>query len=75
MKLVKRIRIKLYYQLLQILFVQKECDLPSEFNEKINLFIYFDYEREFGNSSAKISNEQISDLLHFLKQNKILKNF
>lgn len=71
MNFAKRIYIKAYYKFCNLLIEQIPCDLPSGFRNKVNLFIYFDYEREFGGHKTNICDRDISEILSKLKETQI----
>ena len=63
MKISERAYKKVYYQFCKLIISQTPCKLPTEYEHKLNLFIYFDYEREFGGHKTNISDRNIFDLL------------
>ncbi len=70
-RLKNRAFIKVYY-----FFVSKFLVSQTNFNRKNDatrkrIVLYFDYEREFGNSAAKISDEQIMEILVQLNKYKL----
>lgn len=63
MNTLLKIRQKLYYRIASLLLKQEAISLPPEMGNKKNLFIYFDYEREFGGHNTSITDSDISFLL------------
>jgi peptidoglycan/xylan/chitin deacetylase (PgdA/CDA1 family) len=72
MTLVRSIYKKAYYQTLNIILPKRELQLPSPYQSKRNVFIYFDYEREFSGYDTKISDAEIKEILNTLGKRKIL---
>ena len=62
---------RLHHKYGEFLLRSDKVLMPGVFKKKKNLFIYFDYEREFGNSLSNINNEQINSLLDLLADYKI----
>jgi len=60
------LRIKLYYRYADSVVNSKIISLPELLKDKKNLFIYFDYEREFGGHATNVCNEDIIKLLNTL---------
>ncbi|MFC2152756.1 polysaccharide deacetylase family protein [Bacteroidota bacterium] len=60
---------KLYYIFLDILIPKKQLIIPSFLNKSKNIFIYFDYEREFGGHHTTISDNDVYYILELLKTN------
>lgn len=71
MKLFKRAISKVYYFTLKIILKNREVSIPQEFKNTRNLFIYFDYEREFSGHKVNITDNNIFSLLEMLSQNNI----
>ncbi len=71
MNIIKKIKQRLYYKFANKILKTEPVKLPDSYSFKKNLFIYFDYEREFGNNYANISDEEIKQILDVLSQNKI----
>jgi peptidoglycan/xylan/chitin deacetylase (PgdA/CDA1 family) len=71
MKKLSNIKTKLYYIILKILLFKKVYTLPTYMRDKKNLFLYFDYEREFSGHNTKISNDNIYEIINILKTYKI----
>lgn len=69
MNLLKRTYKKLYYYFSNKLLNQKIIELPAELRSQKNLFIYLDYEREFG--GHKINNDNILEILNALDKYSI----
>ncbi len=62
---------KLYYIFLDIILPKTKFNVPTSISNKINIFIYFDYEREFGGHSTSVSDDDINYILEFLKTNSV----
>jgi peptidoglycan-N-acetylglucosamine deacetylase len=71
MQLINKIHIKLYYLIADIILNKKDLFLPDELRSKRNLFIYFDYEREFSGHKTTVTDENITELLTFLDRHDI----
>lgn len=71
MKYFNRIYTNLYYKALDLLLPGKKILLPPSLIEKKNIFLYFDYEREFGGNNTKISNNEIELLLKIFSEYKL----
>ena len=56
-----KIYIKLYYRFWYFVLPQKKVTIPDSLKTSRNIFIYFDYEREFGGHSTNIS-----DIIHII---------
>jgi len=50
---------------------KKYCTIPDFLKKTKNIFIYFDYEREFGGHSTNILDENIKYLIDILERNSI----
>jgi peptidoglycan/xylan/chitin deacetylase (PgdA/CDA1 family) len=61
-----RIRNRLYYKYSNWVLNARSALLPESFKKRKNIFIYFDYEREFGGFKSNISDLFISELLAVL---------
>jgi peptidoglycan/xylan/chitin deacetylase (PgdA/CDA1 family) len=66
------IQLKLYYSIAPLLLKHRELQLSQVMQEKINLFIYFDYEREFSGQDTNITDDDIKTILDILAVDKIL---
>jgi peptidoglycan-N-acetylglucosamine deacetylase len=64
----QRIYKKAYYELANRIIQKRVILPPSSLKETINVFIYFDYEREFGGHSTMISDRDIYDILTILDE-------
>ena len=71
MNLLKKICIKLYYRYGGALLSKTSCHLSADLTTKKNLFIYFDYEREFGGYETNISDQDIDQILNLLNEYKL----
>lgn len=63
---------KVYYHSLNLLLIRKEVRLPSLYRSKRNIFLYFDYEREFSGYDTKIGDGEIREILQMLDELKIV---
>ncbi len=68
MSILKKIYRKLYFRYGNTLLGKTCCPLPSQMDGKKNLFIYFDYEREFGGHDTQITDKDIDLLLRLLDE-------
>lgn len=68
MYLTQRLYLKTYYFIVEILIKGRTLDIHGSFGKTRNLFLYFDYEREFGGHVSCITNEDIQNLLYSLDQ-------
>jgi len=66
--LLHRIYIKLYYKFWDTILPKKLIRFNSQLSQKRNLFLYFDYEREFGGYNTNISDSDIDMILKELGQ-------
>ena len=57
---------RIYYRILGYFIHNGSSRLPESMAQKKNLFLYFDYEREFGNSRANISDTDVFKILDVL---------
>lgn len=71
MNLIRRINLKIYYVLCNRFLPRKKSILPRVLTDSKNIFIYFDYEREFGGHNTNISDYDISTILDLLKLVKL----
>ena len=71
MNLIKRTYKYLYFSYGELLLGIKNCPIPPGLSYKRNLFIYFDYEREFGGFTTSITDADIQKILSELKINNI----
>jgi peptidoglycan-N-acetylglucosamine deacetylase len=71
MNLYHRTRLKLYFWIAKKLAAGNPADLPVSFKNKRNLFLYFDYEREFGGHDVGITDKDIYRLLDELDKLQI----
>lgn len=71
MKLINRIKAKGYYLFANLIINQQPINLPDTIKRKRNLFLYFDYEREFGGHNTLISDNDINCLLSELNKYKL----
>ncbi|MBN2863655.1 MAG: polysaccharide deacetylase family protein [Bacteroidales bacterium] len=58
----------IYYLLAGVVIRRNTIRLPSSMDKKRNIFIYFDYEREFGGHDTSISDRDISVILDLLEK-------
>ncbi len=71
MNIYIRIYFKLYYLLANFILTKESVILPPGYLDKKNIFIYFDYEREFGGNNIFISDKDIIYILDILDQYNI----
>ncbi|MFW5793374.1 MAG: polysaccharide deacetylase family protein [Bacteroidota bacterium] len=69
--MIKKSKSKLYYKGLDIVLPKKFVCLPLAMRQRKNLFLYFDYEREFGGHKTDIADKHIFELLKMLTIYKI----
>lgn len=62
---------KVYYLYANSVLCTKPIVLPGILSNKKNIFIYFDYEREFGGHETKINDLFIKEILELLSQYQI----
>ncbi len=67
MKLTK-IKTKIYYKIANQVINSEKLSLPDELAQKRCLFLYFDYEREFGGHETDISDKHVNNLLKLLNK-------
>jgi len=72
MTFVRSIYKKAYYHSLNLLLIRKEVRLPSPYRSKRNVFLYFDYEREFSGYDTNIGDGEIREILRMLNERKIV---
>lgn len=65
------LRKKVYYRFLSYYNNYNSVSLSKQMKERKNVFLYFDYEREFGGHKTTISNSNIDELLNFLSKNRL----
>lgn len=63
LKYLANIYYKVYYYYARSVLCKVSLKLPSQFEEKKGVFLYFDYEREFGGHTTKISNNNVFEIL------------
>lgn len=68
MPLLSRIKIKSYYFFADLFTNRQLAPLPHSLKGKKNVFLYFDYEREFGGHQTDITNNNVYELLNLLEQ-------
>lgn len=66
MKYLEYIYAKIYYRIFSNNILFKKAMLPSSMETKKNLFIYFDYEREFGGYDTSLTDYDIFSILDLL---------
>ncbi len=71
MSIVCDILSKLYYRTLHCLIPTTRIKLQDSFKNKRNIFIYFDYEREFSGHGPNITDSNIKYILELLKDHGI----
>lgn len=71
MKIIKRIRNKIYCSFRDFVLPQVHYHIPCDMKKYSNLFIYFDYEREFGGCETYITDVEIYHLLKKLEKLEI----
>ncbi len=62
---------KLYYYVCNKRLRYTDVQLSDKLKRMKNIFIYFDYEREFGNSCSDLKDKNIDEILTFLDEKKI----
>jgi len=72
MTLASSIYKKAYYRSLNFILPRRELRFESPNRSKKNIFIYFDYEREFSGYETKISDAEIRKILDLLDKSSIL---
>lgn len=68
---LNKIYIKLYYRFWYFMLPQKNVTIPDSLKTSRNIFIYFDYEREFGGHSTSISDGDINHIIALLGEQSI----
>jgi peptidoglycan-N-acetylglucosamine deacetylase len=68
---LRHIIFKLNYLFWDNILPKEKCSIPDPLLSTRNIFIYFDYEREFGNYNAVISNNDINFILGLLEDQSI----
>lgn len=68
MRNINDIYLSLYYRLAPLLLDQARIILPHEFSDTKNLFLYFDYEREFSGKSPEMTDSDIYSVLNELSE-------
>jgi|WetSurMetagenome_2_1015567.scaffolds.fasta_scaffold00034_54 peptidoglycan-N-acetylglucosamine deacetylase len=68
MRNINDIYLSFYYRLAPLLLDQERIILPPEFSNTKNLFLYFDYEREFSGQSPDITDSDIYSVLNELSE-------
>ena len=71
MSIVSDISTKLYYRTLNCLIPTTQVKLEDSFKGKRNIFIYFDYEREFSGHETNITDSNIKYILKLLNDHGI----
>jgi peptidoglycan-N-acetylglucosamine deacetylase len=71
MRLIKTIHIKLYYYIANLVLNKQNLFLPEEFEINRNLFIYFDYEREFSGRPTNLNDNDIFEILECLDEHEV----
>lgn len=71
MSMFSRIYRRLYYLFWDLFLPAKQINIKNEFKNLKNIFLYFDYEREFGGHATTITNSDIDYILNLLKSNNI----
>jgi peptidoglycan-N-acetylglucosamine deacetylase len=68
MRFIRSIYYKLLYIIYAITLKERDCKFPDGFRGKKQLFIYFDYEREFGGHSVNIQDSDVAKILQILNE-------
>lgn len=68
MILFQKIRLRLIYRILYPLIPKADVLLPENLKSSRNIFLYFDYEREFSGHKTAITDNEIESLLRLLKR-------
>lgn len=63
---LSKLSTKLYYKVANQLLTSKSLTLPENLAPKRCIFLYFDYEREFGGHKTSITDKDIKELLSVL---------
>lgn len=71
MNLIKILWYKIYYGFFNGILKKSYCEIPESLKNTKNIFIYFDYEREFSGHNTSIKDENIEHLLDILNFNSI----
>ena len=66
--IIKKIKRKVYYDFFLPIYPQKLINIPTNLRNTKNIFIYFDYEREYSGVNTAICNDDIDKLLLILKK-------
>jgi peptidoglycan/xylan/chitin deacetylase (PgdA/CDA1 family) len=65
---LKQIKVKLHKKVINWRIKVTPIALPDGIKRKRNIFLYFDYEREFGGHQTDITDGHIADILNFLDE-------
>lgn len=71
LELLRKIRQKIYYKFANLKTPFKKVVLTQELKRGKNIFIYFDYERNFGGQDTTISDKDVSEIIRILDSNNI----
>lgn len=71
MKYLNNIYTKLYYKFWNSVLPKTKCLIPVDCLKTKNIFIYFDYEREFGGHKTNITDDNIKYILALLEKYSI----
>lgn len=66
MNKLKSTYIKLYYRLLHFFLPKKALSIPDNLKSTKNIFLYFDYEREFSGHATDINDSDILKIIELL---------
>ena len=71
MKHLKTAYVKLYYKYGRLALPQADCTLPPGLSDRRCIFLYFDYEREFGGHQTGIRDEDVTRITDILAEGSI----
>ncbi|MFP4024589.1 MAG: polysaccharide deacetylase family protein [Thiohalospira sp.] len=75
MNILQKLINKTYFRVYDIFWHKKVKLLPPSLQSSKNLFLYFDYEREFGNEMARVTDNDINKILELLDKYQFKTTF
>jgi len=69
--LLRHYILKIWFKFLDLVLIRIKASVPWSLKNTRNIFIYFDYEREFGGHETYIDDNNIKYLLDILKEDSI----
>lgn len=65
---ISNVKLKVYYRFFDLLLHRNQIILHESMQNKKNIFLYFDYEREFGGHNTRISDNEVFLVLKELEK-------